>query len=183
MPRFHTARVKSGKSRIEDNYSALLSIADVAQLSLPIRYLRADNRLILPQRENALAADAVLLAAMDDACLGLEPHADMRRKAKMRHQHQRAISGRHQAARSIQHLAPGRALGMPVDRFQDPALGEIGRHGHARQPAAEQLALNVAGEVPAVAGLPCPLLADQRSKGSSTVFTLLVCGLVLPSVG
>ena len=90
----------------------------------------ANNRLVerqlfpthLPQSQNAFAANAVLLAAMDHVRLGLKPYADMRRKAQMRHQHQRAIGCRQQAAWRVWHLAPGRALRMPLDRFQDPTL-------------------------------------------------------------
>ena len=98
-----------------------------------LRFLVADNRLVkgqlfpahLPQCQNTFAANAVLLAAMDamdNARLGLQPHADMRGKAQMRHQHQRAIGGGHQAAGRVRHLAPRRTLRMPLDRFQDPAL-------------------------------------------------------------
>ena len=59
---------------------------------------------------------------MDDARLGLQPDADMRGKAQMRHQHQGAISCRDQAAWTIWYQAPGGPLGMLLDRFQDPAL-------------------------------------------------------------
>jgi hypothetical protein len=114
--------------------------------------------------KNTFAAGAVLFAAVDHACLALQPYADMRGKAQMRHQHQRAVSGRHQAARPVRHLAPGPPLGVRLDRFQDPALWQIRRHRDARQLAAEQFPLHMAGEIPAVAGLPGPRLADQRGK-------------------
>ena len=50
---------------------------------------------------------------------------------------------------------------MPRKLIQCPAAREAIRHCQARQLAAEQLALNVAGEIPAIAGLPSPGLADQ----------------------
>src|SRR5262249_53578903 len=76
---------------------SLLQRSRVSELG----FLVADNPLVkgqlfpahLPQRQNTFAANAVLLAAMDHACLGLQPHTDMRGEAQMRHQHQRAVGG------------------------------------------------------------------------------------------
>src|SRR6516164_2212567 len=97
-----------------------------------LRFLVADNRLVkgklfpahLPQCQNTFAANAVLLAAMDHARLGLEPDADMRGKAQMRHQHQRAIAGRHQAARRAWRLAARsgcRSIDSKTQRFDGSA--------------------------------------------------------------
>jgi hypothetical protein len=54
-----------------------------------------------------------------------------------------------------------------------------------RQLAAEQFALDVAGEIPAIAGLPSPWFADQRREESSAIHipTIPQCPLVqLPAV-
>ena len=94
------------------------------------RPIAADDPLVegqffpahLAQRQDAFATNAVLLAAMDQARLRLQPDADVRGKPQMR-QHQRAIGGRDQAAGRVWHLAPGRALRMPLP--ETVSLGSI----------------------------------------------------------
>jgi hypothetical protein len=79
----------------------------------------------------------------------------------MRHQHQRSIGGLDETTRSVRHLVPAAALLVVREFLNHPAAREAIRHGEVRQLAAEQLALHVAGEILAVAGLPGPGLANQ----------------------
>ena len=101
----------------------LVCVAGAEYTRKTIEFHSVDNRFVkrqllpthLTQGENGLAANAMLLAAMDDTRLGLQPDADMRGKAQVRHQHQGAVGGGHQAAGAVSHVAPGRAFSMPID--------------------------------------------------------------------
>jgi hypothetical protein len=73
---------------------------------------------------------------------------------------------------------------MLLNRVRDPALGELGeidRHDDARQPAAEQLTLHIAGEIPAITRLPDlrpPIKGVKNAvRGLTTGPTLALHGL------
>ena len=131
---------------------------------------RPDNRLVkgllfpprLPQGQDAFAADALLLTGTEDARLGLQPHADMRRKRRC------AIST---SAPSAVTRPPGSSgtssqAARSGCRSIDPApIALRGRPArNTRQQAAEQLALHMTGEIPTIAQLPGPGLPDQRGR-------------------
>jgi hypothetical protein len=101
---------------------------------------------------------------MDHKALWLEPDADMRRHAQMRHEDQSAITGHDKATWATLNLAPVLPLRVPVKGFQHPPLTLLGRDRDGRQVATEKLALDVAGEVPAVAGLPIPRAPYKTGK-------------------
>ncbi len=113
----------------------------------------------LAQRQNGLAGP--LGRRKDHPALLAQPDADLRGKPRMGHQHQRAFSGHHQTARTLRHLALAVRSGWPANSSSTPAPAESGRHRDLWQLPAEQLALHLTGEVPAVARLPGPRLADQ----------------------
>ncbi|MES2030835.1 MAG: hypothetical protein V4477_16770 [Pseudomonadota bacterium] len=126
--------------------------------------VRSLDPSLLLQGEIVFQTDTKLAIAVDDLAEVRQPYTDVSGPTEPSHEAERTVGGLNKPVRPISDCQPILPFRMPAYLGNHPFPLRIIRDRDAWQRAAEQFTLDMASEVPAIAILPCPWLADLRGE-------------------